>query len=345
MIFSNGLISLAAAAASTLVPGTSFWNSWIWWAASAGIGNLLMAPFLLSWASLAKTGGDPWNPKRILEGAALFILLSFLNFFAFRTLATSPLFSLLLPYVTFPFLLWAALRFGTPGVTLALVILAATAISFAAAGPAIDLADTALNHVIDVQLYLAIMAIPSLFLAAVVTERKQTEEALREREARLNKAEEIARVGSWELDLATDRLSWSDETYRIFGLPPQSFVPTYQSFLTPPTPRTAPRLIQRIQSLSGKAGTRMRSNTGSCEERREKSVTSAKNANTSGMPRAGSSARSAWCTTSPDANGRRRDCGKARRGSAPSSKIRPLPSGKKISQRSRPASTSCAGRG
>jgi PAS domain S-box-containing protein len=44
---------------------------------------------------------------------------------------------------------------------------------------------------------------------------------LRESEARLEEAQRIAHVGYWERFLETDRLTWSDETYRIFGLAPQ----------------------------------------------------------------------------------------------------------------------------
>ncbi|MHB8910974.1 MAG: PAS domain S-box protein [Syntrophales bacterium] len=231
VILSNGLTSLAAAAASTLIPGTSFWNSWMRWATSDGIGNLLVTPFILSWASLANARWERWTPKRVIEAAALFIPLALLNVLTFSTLSASNLFFLLLPYLTFPFLLWAAFRFKTPGATLALVILAAITTSFAAAGPATGLAGTLLDHVLDVQLYLAVITVPTLFLAALVTEHTQMATTLREREARMNKAEEIARVGSWEFDLATNRLTWSDETYRIFGLPPQSFAPTYRAFL------------------------------------------------------------------------------------------------------------------
>jgi PAS domain S-box-containing protein len=57
------------------------------------------------------------------------------------------------------------------------------------------------------------------------------EEALRESEASLAKSQEIAHVGSWVLDIATNRLTWSDEVYRIFGLQPQEFEATYQAFL------------------------------------------------------------------------------------------------------------------
>jgi PAS domain S-box-containing protein len=54
---------------------------------------------------------------------------------------------------------------------------------------------------------------------------------LRESEERLNRAQEIAHLGSWELNLETNRLTWSDEVYRIFGLKPQQFEATYEAFL------------------------------------------------------------------------------------------------------------------
>jgi PAS domain S-box-containing protein len=64
-----------------------------------------------------------------------------------------------------------------------------------------------------------------------ITDRKRAEEALRESEERLSKAQKISHVGSWELDLLTNRLIWSDEVYRIFGSQPQEFVATYEAFL------------------------------------------------------------------------------------------------------------------
>jgi PAS domain S-box-containing protein len=44
---------------------------------------------------------------------------------------------------------------------------------------------------------------------------------LRGSEARLEEAQRIAHVGYWERDLETNRITWSDETYRIFGLVPR----------------------------------------------------------------------------------------------------------------------------
>ena len=49
--------------------------------------------------------------------------------------------------------------------------------------------------------------------------------------SQLKKAQEIAHLGSWELDIEENKLTWSDEVYRIFGLKPQEFEATYEAFL------------------------------------------------------------------------------------------------------------------
>ncbi len=56
-----------------------------------------------------------------------------------------------------------------------------------------------------------------------VAERKLVEQALRESEYNLAKAQEIAHIGSWTWDLLTEEVSWSVEMYRIFGLEPDGF--------------------------------------------------------------------------------------------------------------------------
>lgn len=64
-----------------------------------------------------------------------------------------------------------------------------------------------------------------------ITARKQAEEALRASEANLAAAQEIAHVGSWEWDLTTGTIRFSDELYRIFGEDPAHFTPTLDGFL------------------------------------------------------------------------------------------------------------------
>jgi len=64
-----------------------------------------------------------------------------------------------------------------------------------------------------------------------IIERKKTERLLEENKAHLERSQEIAHLGSWELDILNDRLRWSDEVYRIFGLAPGEFDTTYEAFL------------------------------------------------------------------------------------------------------------------
>jgi len=63
-----------------------------------------------------------------------------------------------------------------------------------------------------------------------ITEHKQTEEALRESQSDLNRAQAVAHIGNWRMDIRNNVLEWSDENFRIFGIPKGTPL-TYQSFL------------------------------------------------------------------------------------------------------------------
>lgn len=70
-----------------------------------------------------------------------------------------------------------------------------------------------------------------LALGHDITDRLRMEDSLRTSEARLRQAQAIARIGSWELDIARGELWWSDEIYRIFELSSDAFEPSYDTFL------------------------------------------------------------------------------------------------------------------
>ena len=64
-----------------------------------------------------------------------------------------------------------------------------------------------------------------------ITDRRRKEELINKNKARLDKTEEIAHLGSWELDLRSGIITWSDEVFSIFGYNPHEFEPTYEAFL------------------------------------------------------------------------------------------------------------------
>jgi len=64
-----------------------------------------------------------------------------------------------------------------------------------------------------------------------ITERRQIEEALKWRETQLSEAQRTAHIGSWQFDLETDEVLWSDELWRIFGLTPREFGLSLEEYL------------------------------------------------------------------------------------------------------------------
>jgi PAS domain S-box-containing protein len=64
-----------------------------------------------------------------------------------------------------------------------------------------------------------------------ITGRKKYEQALLAQSTSLNDAQRIAHIGSWELDLVSNKLTWSDEIFRIFEIDPVQFSASYEAFL------------------------------------------------------------------------------------------------------------------
>ncbi|HKM53487.1 MAG TPA: PAS domain-containing protein, partial [Isosphaeraceae bacterium] len=62
-------------------------------------------------------------------------------------------------------------------------------------------------------------------------ERAQSEQRLRRSESLLAEAQCLAKLGSWNWDILSDQILWSDEHYRIFGLNPRESGMTFERFL------------------------------------------------------------------------------------------------------------------
>ncbi len=119
-----------------------------------------------------------------------------------------PLYALFIPVV------WIAVRHGLPGASLA---------TFAVNCGAMFIADHGHSDPTSLptlQLAMMTLAVTGLCVGAIVTERRRAEMALERSEFSLSRAQSVAKIGSWTLDVATGVLEWSNETYRIFKIVP-----------------------------------------------------------------------------------------------------------------------------
>jgi len=76
---------------------------------------------------------------------------------------------------------------------------------------------------------------------------RRTEELQRAKDS-LDRAQAVAHLGSWQWDIPTNNLSWSDEIYRIFGLAPQQFAATYDAFLEAVHPEDRKLVTNAVQA-------------------------------------------------------------------------------------------------
>ncbi|MCX6925354.1 MAG: PAS domain S-box protein, partial [Verrucomicrobia bacterium] len=82
-----------------------------------------------------------------------------------------------------------------------------------------------------------------------ITKRKKAEEELRKSDADLNRAQALAHVGSWTWDIQNDRISWSSEIYRIYGVDPATFEHTVSGVAKLIHPDDLPRQTKAVEEL------------------------------------------------------------------------------------------------
>ena len=153
-----------------------------WWLGDLS-GALVVVPLAIAWARPSRR--SPWS-GRAIELVLLLAAVAVLSELALR--AGRPL-----TYLVFPGLIWAAIRFGERGATLAVAIVAGFTVGETShyIGPFVFHSIT--QSVLSTQEYLAVAALSSLFLAAVVTEREELAGRLRASRARLVDASETER--------------------------------------------------------------------------------------------------------------------------------------------------------
>jgi PAS domain S-box-containing protein len=246
LFFAVLLAPFAAAFLSAFGIHGDYWTSWRISFFSEVLAFATLTPAILGWVS----NGPEWVRKPrayLLEFAALIAGLVFLGYITFTASESSS--SPALFYSLLPFLLWAALRFGSMGVSTSVIVVTFLSIwgvihgrgPFTAGGP--------LNSVLSLQLFLVFAATPFMVLAALVEERKQAEEELRKSEERFRLAAQAGKMFAYEWDATSDVIVRSEESAQILGVDETTRI-TGQQIFVKVHPDDRERLTAAVAELS-----------------------------------------------------------------------------------------------
>jgi signal transduction histidine kinase len=190
MLFSLAAGTIVSATVGTaslrlggVVNGGQMLDVWRTWWLGDFTGALVVVPLAIAW--VRPVVPDTWSGSR-LEVALVALTVAALSDLAFSTDAR-------LTYIVFPALIWAALRFGQRGATVAVAIAVSLTVYDTANYDGPFGFESITRTVLSTQLYIAVAALSTLCLAAVVTERERVARRLAASRVRLVEAGDTAR--------------------------------------------------------------------------------------------------------------------------------------------------------
>jgi PAS domain S-box-containing protein len=160
----------------------SYWELWRVRLTSNFLASLTITSLIVTWATTGFAALKAAPRQRLAEAFLLLLGLGFASFAVFLEKGSGISSALL--YLPLPFLLWAAVRFGAYGASTASSIIAFSAIGSAAYGHGPFSNGSPEENALAIQLFLVVMALPLMFLAALIEEHTKTEQDLRDSEER-----------------------------------------------------------------------------------------------------------------------------------------------------------------
>src|SRR5437660_2107352 len=230
--------------------GDSYWQVWRIRFTSNVLAALTLVPLIVTWSA----DGIGWLGKipraRFVEAALLLVgLLSVNTIVFYKPGPTADSALLCLPL---PFLIWAAVRFGSRGASAAICTFTFLAIWSAGHGYGPFSTRSAEENALSIQMFLIVMSVPLLLLAAVIEERSKGATTLREREERISLAAESANLAFWSINFERKESWMSDKGRAIFNFGPDEPLSRelFLSRVHPEDRNTVDEAIERARSES-----------------------------------------------------------------------------------------------
>src|SRR4051812_1727331 len=173
--------------------GHDYWVLWTMRCLSNMLAQLTIVPCLVvagsaGWSWITDVPRRRWAEAAVLGTAVVLVSIAI---FGGESPARTSIPALI--YLPLPLLLWAAMRFGPAGVSATLLTLSVVAIQGMMQGRGPFIAGSAATGVLSMQVFLCMVGVPLLILAATIMERRQAEQSLREMSRKLIDAQEHER--------------------------------------------------------------------------------------------------------------------------------------------------------
>jgi two-component system sensor histidine kinase UhpB len=173
------ILSAFGGAAVRHLAGYPFWQVWYRWYLSCALTALSITPSLIYWIT-SPPQALRTTTRRYIEAFLLSCGVVLTSYAAFARVPDGVSTSVVLLYAPIPFLIWAAARFGPLAASTAISVVGILAMLSTRYGRGPFVVSSAAENVVAMQLFLVVIAIPLLLLSILITERRRTEDSLRD---------------------------------------------------------------------------------------------------------------------------------------------------------------------